>query len=67
MTPSAHLINLSSFVQEMKKERARKAAQQLIFLIPLTVLVYVYLINTLCEIATMVLINTLSEIATMVT
>ena len=51
----------------MKKERARKAAQQLIFLIPLTVLVYVYLINTLCEIATMVLINTLSEIATMVT
>ena len=43
---SAHLINRSSFVQEKKKERARKAGQQLIFLIPLTVLVYVYLINT---------------------
>ena len=40
--------------QEKKKERARKAGQQLIFLIPLTALVYAYLIKTLCEIYEMV-------------
>ena len=57
-SPTIHDIDaLSSFekpvvlfVQEKKKERARKAGQQLIVLIPLTMLVYTYLIKTLCEI-----------------
>ena len=61
LTPSARLINRS---QEDIEEEERKAARQLMWMIPLTVLLSAYLYKDLSEIATYVQLGTPSEIAT---
>ena len=63
MTPSARLINRS---QEDIEEEERKAARQLMWMIPLTVLLSAYLYNILSEIATYVQLGcTPSEMPTL--
>ena len=62
LTPSARLINRS---QEDIEEEERKAARQLMWMIPLTVLLSAYLYKDLSEIATYVQLGTPSEIATL--
>ena len=63
LTPSARLINRS---QEDIEEEERKAARQLMWMIPLTVLLSAYLYKDLCEIATYVQLGcTPSEMPTL--